>query len=180
MLPDKFRVAMFNRLGLGPYFQPARIETDLEEWLIVERFGRNGEYLVVSTAGTEQDPASFQAPPDLVEHKSMLGILIDIALDGEGATFLFTRNLVGNQVVKGSFFPADGYVTLERHQSGIRLTAAGRHAHDISSGPRGPVFKHIPEPTPAAEGEARNWHFDAVMRPWVMQSLEEPAHLELI
>lgn len=184
MLPDKFRIAMFNRLGIGPYFLPARTDKSAEEWLIIERSGTNGDYLVISNAEATEASTGYEAPADLVETRSIFGILIDIAPSGEEATFLFTRNLVGEQSVSGHFFPADGYATLERYRGQIQLRAAGRYAHETDgktrSGIRGPAFRHIPEPTPAAHGTARNWHCNAIMRPWINQCLDEPAHLELL
>lgn len=180
MLPDRFRIAMFNRIGTGPYFEPVKIDKSGSEWLIVERLGTSGEHLVISDASTQQSPNGNEAPSDLTENNTLFGILIEAAADGQEATFLFTRNLVGNQAVNGNFFPADGYARIETSPNGILLSVAGRHAHEAVPGPGGPVFRHIPEPTPANAGEALNWHFDAAMRPWSGQSLDEPAHMELI
>jgi len=180
MLPDKFRIAMFNRIGTGPYFEPIKIYKSDVEWLIVERLGTSGEHLLISDASTQQEGNRRHAPSDLAENNTLFGILIEQAPDGSEATFIFTRNLFGSQKVKGNFFPADGYARIETSPHGIRLSVAGRHSHETVSGPSGPVTKHLPEPIPANAGSALNWHFDAVMRPWSGQVLDEPAHLELI
>ena len=61
MVPDGFVVAMRAGLSLSPYGVPHRAGRAVREWLIVCRWGREGEYRSIARAGPAEGADS--APP---------------------------------------------------------------------------------------------------------------------
>lgn len=169
MIPINFRVAMLNRLRLGPYDHPHLTGTVAEEWLIVERVGRDGELLRISDATTLSGDTSGYAPADLQPRNTIVALLAEPETEeDEGPQFLMVRHLPLSTTVQGSFFPADGYARLARVNGTLILNAFGRHAHTKGEIAEAVVFHDIPRPAPNAEG-AINWHFNAEERSWTAQ-----------
>ncbi|MEM7695234.1 MAG: hypothetical protein AAF318_12350 [Pseudomonadota bacterium] len=162
MVPTTFRVAMANRLRLGPYSDPASTGDRGAEWLIVERVGALGEVLFVSDTAPCNGLTQGAAPPGLAPKHTLVALLAE---DDETPKFLIVRQRPAALPTPGLFFPADGCVRLTGHHGRLGLRAFGRHAHSRGTRSGATVLIDVPDPAPAAEG-AVNWHFEAEQRPW--------------
>lgn len=147
---------MSNSLRLAKYRSPFSIEQSTNEWLIVERFGSNGEFITISDAGAIVGSPDA-APDGITPSNSMHGVLLR-ETDDE-AVFLLARHLTDEASVEGRFFPADGYARLSRINGQLTLEASGRHAHQESGG----QLQDVPDPQ---VGDGMAWHFDAKQVQW--------------
>ncbi|MEM7695260.1 MAG: hypothetical protein AAF318_12480 [Pseudomonadota bacterium] len=166
MLPTHFRVAMANRLRVGPYGAPARTGEPGPEWLIVERLGAGGEILFISDTTASGGAVDGDAPMGLAPLHTLVALLAE---PSDTPEFLIVRQRPAALQTPGIFFPGDGCVRLSGGEGDLGLTAFGRHAHSRGTLNGATVLNDVPNPAPAAEG-AINWHFAAQQRPWPGQA----------
>ena len=62
MLAKSFVVAMAADIARSDYAKPTLIRSRSREWLIACRWGSDGEYLSIATAGAILDPRGLAAP----------------------------------------------------------------------------------------------------------------------
>jgi len=169
MSARQFTIAMGNEIHTGRYDPPKLLPTERDtEWLIVRRFGEQGQFIEISDTTLDGKPASYErpmpatAPAGLQANNSMLGLLVREHGD-ERATFLLARRNVDDLPVSGTFFPVDGYCELAVKEGRWVISASGRHAHVMEGKHKG---QDIPDPK---GDEGRSWHFDAMSAYWSHQ-----------
>ena len=167
-----FVVAMAAEVGTAKYERPSRILRTRNEWLIVSRWGGNGEYLTLSNTRVGPDRLA-RAHIGLTPRSTCLGVLLSEQEQDLATTFLLVRRLPPDITVAGIFSPADGFVQLRGSVEKMRLTGSARYAHSIGWHKSGPVCGDVPDPPPNAHGAAA-WHVDAVRRPWDGEFVEPP------
>lgn len=159
-----FVVAMAADIGTARYERPSRILRTRREWLIVSRWGLDGDYLALSSTRLTPDAIS-PAPIGLTPRSTSLGVLLSDRDEAGVATFLLVRRLPEDVTVAGTFFPADGFVRLYGPIEHLRLTASARYAHSIGRSKGEPVCGDIPDPAPNTRGAAA-LHLEAWRRVW--------------
>ena len=165
-----FLVAMAADVGTARYERPSRIIRTRREWLIVSRWGPEGEFLTLSS--TRLTPDTFSpAPIGLTPRSTCLGVLLSTQPDDSVCTFLLVRRLPPDVTVAGTFSPADGFVRLHGPVGQMRLTGSARYAHSIGWSKSGPVCGDVPDPAPNARGAAA-WHIEAERRSWEGEFVE--------
>jgi len=164
MLQSGFVVAMKGDLSLGQYDRPTALLHTAPFWLIVSRWGRDGEFLTISSADRAL-PDSIDAPAGLAPRNTLFGLMLSEDEEQFEATFLLVRRLPPRVSVAGTFFPADGYARLHNAVEDLRLTSEGRHAHSRGSRDGEVVRKDVPDPAPDAPGTL-SWHISACRRRW--------------
>lgn len=165
-MPAKaFVVAMAADIARSDYAKPTLIRSRSREWLIACRWGPEGEYLSIATAGAMLDPAGLVAPEAIAPIHSMIGVLVSESEIEATSTFLLVRQLPTSIELAGTFFPADGYVLLEQHED-IRLVCNTRYSHSCGWLDGREVRKDIPDPAPSS-AEAMAWHIEATRRHWI-------------
>jgi hypothetical protein len=165
MLEKGFVLAMSANLAVSDYSKPFAIHTRTREWLVVSRWGGEGEYLSISTAG-ERAENSQTAPGGLKPHNTLLGLLVSDSSDEPTSTFLLVRQPPQLVQLAGIFFPADGYAQLQGPAGRLRLRARARYSHSRGWANGREILKDVPDPAPAAP-EAMAWHIDAERRSWI-------------
>src|SRR6202021_3862687 len=95
---------------------------------VAGRWGREGEYLAVGTAGCMLDPRGLAAPDAIAPIHSLFGVLVAESETEAASTFLLVRQLPGPIELAGTFFPADGYASLQQRET-ISLVSKTRHSH---------------------------------------------------
>ena len=114
-MPTKaFVIAMAADIARSDYAKPTLIRSRSREWLIACRWGPDGEYLSIATAGAIQDPLGLLAPASISPIHSMVGVLVAESEAEATSTFLVVRQLPMPIELAGTFFPADGYVLLQQ------------------------------------------------------------------
>jgi len=165
MVPAGFLVAMRGSLCTGPYDAPHRQGPARAEWLILCRWGAEGEFLTIARAGPAEGPPEAPPPMGLRPHTTLLGLRLGGAVDGED--FLLARHLPEGVTVAGTFQPSDGVVRLLGPAGALRLNAAGRSAFR-----RGPGEALIDLPEPAAEAaDSLSWRMEGRRVPWLGEFL---------
>ena len=165
-----FVIALAGEVGTASYERPNRILRERREWLIASRWGRDGEY--ISLSSTRQTPdACSPAPIGLVPRITCLGVLLSPSGKDEVDTFLLVRRLPPGITVAGSFSPAYGYVRLYGPVGGLRLTAAARHSADVGRRDGGLVAWDPPNGLPNRRTGAA-WHIEARRRSWAVEFVE--------
>jgi hypothetical protein len=120
------------------------------EWIIVSRWGRMGEYLSLSRTRASA-PAATQAPIDLAPRQTLLARLPRRSAGRGPTTFMLAMRRPRRFHVAGEFAPAQGFVQLSRGGGGISLRAEGRWlARTLRPG----------------------WRAEAVWAPWVGEFIE--------
>ena len=165
MLVKSFVVAMAADIARSDYARPMLIRSRSREWLIACRWGPEGEYLSIATAGTMPDSAGAAAPDAISPIHSLFGVLVSESRTDASSTFLLVRQLPFRVELAGSFFPADGYVVLEQRES-ISLVCTARYSHSCGWLDGKEIRKDIPDPAPASV-EAMAWHIEATQRDWI-------------
>jgi hypothetical protein len=128
-MPTKaFVIAMAADIARSDYAKPTLIRSRSREWLIACRWGPDGEYLSIATAGAIQDPPGLLAPAAISPIHSMVGVLVSESETEAASTFLLVRQLPMPIELAGTFFPADGYVLLQQRDD-IRLVSRTRYSH---------------------------------------------------
>ena len=166
MVPEGFVVAMRAGLSLSPYGVPHRAGRAVREWLIVCRWGLEGEYLSIARAGPAEGADSAPPPEGLRPKATFLGL----RLGGEGHHFLLVRHLPPGVTVAGVFHPSDGIARLAGPAGALRLEAAGRYAHLRGERDRQEVRADVPDP-PEGAAEATGWSLIGHRRPWMGEFL---------
>ena len=163
MLTKALVIAMAADIARSDYAKPTLIRSRSREWLIACRWGPDGEYLSIATAGAFAEPLSQVAPQAIKPIHSLFGLLVSET--DSTSTFLLVRQLPGGIELAGTFFPADGYVLMQQHDD-IHLVCKARYSHSCGWLDGREIRKDIPDPAPAS-AEAMSWHIEASQRDWI-------------
>ena len=172
MLAKALVVAMAADIARSDYATPTLIRSRSREWLIACRWGPDGEYLSIATAGTIAEPLALVAPQVIAPKHSLFGVLVSESETDSTSTFLLVRQLPGAIELAGTFFPADGYVLLHQHDD-IHLVCKARYSHSCGWLDGKEIRKDIPDPAPSS-AEAMSWHIEATRRDWIGEFI--PGH----
>ena len=173
MVPAGFVMAMRGSLRTGPYDAPHRQGPARAEWLILCRWGAEGEFLTIARAGPAEGPPEAPPPMGLRPHTTYLGLRLGGAVEGggfEGEDFLLARHLPEGVTVAGTFQPSDGIVRLAGPAGTLRLDAAGRSAFRRDLGEAGEALVDLPEPAPGA-ADSLSWRMAGRRVPWLGEFL---------
>ena len=165
MVAKSFVVAMAADIARSDYAKPTLIRSRSREWLIACRWGPDGEYLSIATAGAMLDSRGLAAPDAIAPIHSLFGVLVSESETEAASTFLLVRQLPFPVELAGTFFPADGYVLLQQRET-ISLVCKTRYSHSRGWLDGREVRKDIPDPAPASV-EAMAWHIEATRRSWI-------------
>jgi hypothetical protein len=165
MLAKSFVIAMAADIARSDYAKPTLIRSRSREWLIACRWGPDGEYLSIATAGAMLNTRGLSAPDAIAPIHSMFGVLVSESETEDATTFLLVRQLPGPIELAGTFFPADGYVLLQQRET-ISLVCKTRYSHSRGWRDGKEVRKDIPDPAPSSV-EAMAWHIEATRRSWI-------------
>src|SRR5471032_1998952 len=169
MFAKAFVVAMSADIARSDYVKPTIIRSRSREWLIACRWGPDGEYLSIATAGAILGPSGAVAPDAIAPIHSLFGVLVS---EKENAsTFLLVRQLPIPIELAGTFFPADGYALLQQRET-INLVCKTRYSHRCGWLDGREVRKDIPDPAPSS-AEAMAWHIEATRRNWIGEFIPE-------
>jgi hypothetical protein len=165
-MPAKsFVVAMAADIARSDYARPTLIRSRSREWLIACRWGPDGEYLSIATAGRMLDSSGLVAPDAIAPIHSLFGVLASESETDAASTFLLVRQLPIPIELAGTFFPADGYVLLQQRET-INLISKARYSHSCGWLDGREVRKDIPDPAPSST-EAMAWHIEAQRCSWI-------------
>ena len=91
MLAKAFVVAMAADIARSDYAKPTLIRSRSREWLIACRWGPDGEYLSIATAGSMLDPRGLAAPDAIAPVHCLFGVLVSESetKDASGARHAF-------------------------------------------------------------------------------------------
>jgi hypothetical protein len=128
MLAKSFVVAMAADIARSDYARPTLIRSRSREWLIACRWGPDGEYLSIATAGAMLDPRGLAAPDAIAPIHSLFGVLVSESETDAVSTFLLVRQMPVSIELAGTFFPADGYALLQERDT-IGLICNTRYSH---------------------------------------------------
>ena len=117
MLAKAFVVAMAADIARSDYAKPTLIRSRSREWLIACRWGPDGEYLSIATAGAILGPRGAAAPDAIAPIHSLFGVLVSESEKEAASTFLLVRQLPIPIELAGTFFPADGYALLQQRET---------------------------------------------------------------
>jgi len=165
MLAKSFVVAMAADIARSDYARPTLIRSRAKEWLIACRWGPDGEYLSIATAGRMSDSSGLVAPDAIAPIHSLFGVLVSESETDAASTFLLVRQLPIPIELAGTFFPADGYVLLQQRET-ISLISKTRYSHSCGWLDGREVRKDIPDPAPSS-AEAMAWHIEARRCNWI-------------
>ena len=165
MLAKALVIAMAADIARSDYAKPTLIRSRSREWLIACRWGPEGEYLSIATAGPITEPLALAAPQAIAPIHSLFGLLVAESETQSTSTFLLVRQLPGAIELAGTFFPADGYVLLQDHDD-IHLVCKARYSHSCGWQDGKEIRKDIPDPAPYS-AEAMSWHIEATRRDWI-------------
>ena len=166
-----FVVAMAADIARSDYAKPTLIRSRSREWLIACRWGPEGEYISIATAGPIMDPFGLVAPQTIAPIHSLFGVLVAESETDSTCTFLLVRQLPGAIELAGTFFPADGYALLQQRET-ISLISKTRYSHSCGWLDGREVRKDIPDPAPSS-AEAMAWHIEARRRDWIGEFIQE-------
>ena len=172
MLAKSFVVAMAADIARSDYAKPAVIRSRSREWLIACRWGPDGEYLSIATAGAILDPRGLAAPDAIAPIHSLVGVLVSESETEAASTFLLVRQLPGPIELAGTFFPADGYVLLQQRDT-ISLISKTRYSHSCGWLDGKEIRKDIPDPAPSS-ADAMAWHIEAKRCNWIGEFISRP------
>lgn len=158
-----FVVAMEAAIELARYDQPMRRVGSRAEWIIVSRWGAEGEFLSISHTGAMAE-AGGNAPDGLQPDMTFLGVRMSVAGEANESTYLMLRNLPPDVTVAGVFAPTDGYARIDL-TGGLHLSGSGRYAHSRGEIKGQKVLCDVPNPPPRP-ALATAWHITAVRRFW--------------
>jgi hypothetical protein len=165
MLAKALVIAMAADIARSDYAKPTLIRSRSREWLIACRWGPDGEYLSIATAGPLAEPLGLVAPQAIKPIHSLFGLLVSESETDSASTFLLVRQLPGGIELAGTYFPADGYVIVQQHDD-IRLVCKARYSHSCGWLDGREIRKDIPDPAPSS-AEAMSWHIEASRRDWI-------------
>jgi hypothetical protein len=125
------------------------------EWLIVSRWGAEGEHLAL---GWTMVPALPGEPPTyLVPRRTSLARAAEMSVEGARAGFQLASSLAGEMAVVGDFVPAKGYVRLFGKGADLQMVSKGKslrpdlHPSWQLQAAREPWFGEFIEPGDAPE-----------------------------
>jgi hypothetical protein len=165
MLAKAFVVAMAADIARSDYAKPTLIRSRSREWLIACRWGPDGEYLSIATAGAMPEPGGLAAPDAISPIHSLFGVLASESEAEATSTFLLVRQLPVQIGLAGTFFPADGYALLQQRDT-IRLFCETRYSHSCGWLDGKEIRNDIPDPAPSS-AEAMAWHIKAKRCSWI-------------
>jgi hypothetical protein len=165
MLAKAFVVAMAADIARSDYAKPTLIRSRSREWLIACRWGPDGEYLSIATAGAMLDQDGQAAPDAIAPIHSLFGVLVSESETQSASTFLLVRQLPVAMELAGTFFPAEGYALLEQREA-ISLISEARYSHSCGWMDGREIRKDIPDPAPSS-AEAMAWHIQAKRCNWI-------------
>ena len=165
MLAKALVIAMAADIARSDYAKPTLIRSRSREWLIACRWGPEGEYLSIATAGPITEPLALVAPQVIAPIHSLIGVLVSESESQSTSTFLLVRQMPGAIELAGTFFPADGYLLLQNHGD-IHLVGKARYSHSCGWLDGKEIRKDIPDPAPYS-AEAMSWHIEATRRDWI-------------
>jgi len=165
MLAKAFVVAMAADIARSDYAKPTLIRGRSREWLIACRWGPDGEYLSIATAGAMPEPSGLEAPDAISPIHSLFGVLASESEAEASSTFLLVRQLPVQIGLAGTFFPADGYALLQQRDT-IRLICETRYSHSCGWLDGKEIRNDIPDPAPSS-AEAMAWHIKAKRCGWI-------------
>jgi hypothetical protein len=171
MLAKAFVVAMAAEIARSDYAKPTLIRSRSREWLIACRWGPDGEYLSIATAGAMLDANGRAAPDAIAPIHSLFGLLVSESETEASSTFLLVRQLPSPVELAGTFFPADGYARLHQRET-ISLVSKTRYSHSCGWQDGREVRKDIPDPAPSS-AEAMSWHIEAKRCDWIGEFISE-------
>ena len=171
MLAKAFVVAMSAEIARSDYAKPTLIRSRSREWLIACRWGPDGEYLSIATAGAMLDANGRAAPDAIAPIHSLFGLLVSESETEASSTFLLVRQLPGPVELAGTFFPADGYARLQQRET-ISLVSKTRYSHSCGWQDGREIRKDIPDPAPSS-AEAMSWHIEAKRCDWIGEFITE-------
>jgi hypothetical protein len=172
MLAKAFVVAMAADIARSDYGKPTLIRSRSREWLIACRWGRDGEYISIATAGPMTDPHGLAAPDAIAPIHSLFGVLVSESETDAASTFLLVRQLPAPIELAGTFFPADGFVSLQQRDT-MRLVCETRYSHSCGWLDGKEIRKDIPDPAPFS-AEAMAWHIEARHCRWIGEFIAAP------
>jgi hypothetical protein len=172
MLAKAFVVAMAAEIARSDYAKPTLIRSRSREWLIACRWGPDGEYLSIATAGAMLEANGRSAPDAIAPIHSLFGVLVSESETEASSTFLLVRQLPGPVELAGTFFPADGYARLQQRET-ISLVSKTRYSHSCGWQNGREVRKDIPDPAPSS-AEAMSWHIEAKRCDWIGEFISGP------
>lgn len=165
MLAKALVIAMAAEIARSDYAKPTLIRSRSREWLIACRWGPEGEYLSIATAGLIAESHALAAPQAITPIHSLFGLLVSESETQSASTFLLVRQLPGGIELAGTFFPADGYVLMQDHGD-IQLACKARYSHSCGWLDGKEIRKDIPDPAPYS-AEAMSWHIEATRCDWI-------------
>jgi len=171
MLAKAFVVAMAADIARSDYAKPTLIRSRSREWLIACRWGPDGEYLSIATAGAMIEPDGRAAPDAITPIHSLFGVLVSESETDAASTFLMVRQLPFPVELAGTFFPADGYARLQQRET-ISMVCKTRYSHSCGWLEGGVVRMEIPDPAPSS-AEAMAWHIEAQRCDWIGEFVSE-------
>jgi hypothetical protein len=171
MLAKAFVVAMAAEIARSDYAKPTLVHSRSREWLIACRWGPEGEYLSIATAGTMQNPGERAAPDAIAPIHSLFGVLASECEKEATSTFLLVRQLPMPIELAGTFFPADGYARVQQRET-LSLTCQTRYSHSCGWLDGREVRKDIPDPAPFS-AEAMAWHITGERCSWIGEFVSE-------
>ena len=103
MLAKALVIAMAADIARSDYAKPTLIRSRGHEWLIACRWGPDGEYLSIATAGPLAEPLAKVAPQAIKPIHSLFGVLISESQRDSTSTFLLVRQLPKEIELAGTF-----------------------------------------------------------------------------
>ena len=108
MLAKAFVVAMGAEIARSDYAKPTLIHSRSREWLIACRWGPEGEYLSIATAGTMQKPSERVAPDAIAPIHSLFGVLASECEQNVASTFFAGTPTARADRTRGHVLPGGG------------------------------------------------------------------------
>ena len=163
-MPAKaFVIAMAADIARSDYARPTLVRSRSREWLIACRWGPDGEYLSIATAGRCWSRRGCLRRVRLRPIDSLLGVL---ARKSETAPphFLLTRQLPLQIELPAPF--SGRRLRIVAGTGDLSLVCEARYSHSCGWLDGREVRKDIPDPAPSST-EAMAWHIEAQRCGWI-------------
>jgi len=148
-MEKRFKKIMCNKISVGTYLKPWENRQG-GEFLIVERLGEKGEFLLVSDTNIQGDCKDREVPNTIKNNQTMLCILVK-EFENEAYFMMVRKNDYGLNI-PGKYYPVDGFAKISFLNQKIELIDGGRHIHDNNG-------NDIPYYSP--ENQGMSWIFEA-------------------
>ena len=149
-MEKRFKKIMCNKISFGTYLEPWENRQG-GEFLIIERLGEKGEFLLISDTNYNMECKNREIPSDIKHKNTMLCILLK-ELENEAYFLMVRRNDYGLEI-PGKYYPVDGFAKISTKEDKIELMAGGRHIHSFPDGGDVPYYDVI--------GGGMSWIFEA-------------------